>query len=133
MTMTLLLAFLRANWKPLIVGLIVGAFALFWHHRGYLAGVHKSDKAIAALRDQVVTDSHRLADAAEAFRQIAAIEVANKAAADAQARAGQDALHQSQAQAVRDVARLRGDLARTRAAYRGNVCAGQALPEGVGQ
>ena len=126
-----LLAFLRSNWKPLAIALaiLIGVHCWDAHIRHVQAA--KDAGKIAALRAELVTASNRLNDAAAAFRKIAAIEQANKAAADAQARAGAIALAQARKDAAAHAARLSDALKRQKAAYRGNLCAGQALPEGV--
>ena len=129
--MILLLSLLRANWKPLAIILlcvsVVGGWSL---HERHVQARKDADK-IWKLRAELVTASNRLNDAAAAFRKIAAIEQANKAAADAQARAGAIALAQARKDAAAHAARLSDALKRQKAAYRGNLCAGQALPEGV--
>lgn len=124
-------AFIRANWKPIAVALIVGAFALWFHHSGYKSGMAKG----AA---QVVTIRHQL-EAANANANNWAQAVADMQTAKAQ-RDSQDAVvaaqnadalqvHLKAAKAAQ--AALTAAQARLRKALQGSRCALETLPEGA--
>ena len=125
------LALLRAYWKQLAIVLAILIGVHYWDAHVRQIQAAKDAGKIAALRTQLVTASNRLADAAAAFRNIAVMERANKAAADDAKRRGADELAQAMKAAAAHVKSLQADLVRQRKAYAGNVCAVQALPEGV--
>jgi hypothetical protein len=119
-----ILAFLIGHWLEIALGLILGGLCIgFAHHERAVQKAKDADE-IAALTDQLKVDR-------DVFRAIKASINKNKAAAEAQAKAGQAALAESTRKAKADERAWRGELAKAHKAVANVTCADQALPDGI--
>jgi len=117
-------SFLVGHWLEIALGLILGGLCVGFAHHERAVQKAKDADAISGLTNQLKVDR-------DVFKAIKASIDKNKAAAEAQAKAGHAALAESTRKAKADERAWRGELAKAHKAIANVTCANQALPDGI--